>query len=205
MCQPHFTSKIWFAAMAMLALPLAAAKGQTYDTFEVLRLQDRTIYIYPRGYAPNLAVPFAPVVNPWYVPSTYLPTAFTAPFAAAPGILPENTVAPLSYTGSTGTLAAPASTSITLRVPEDAEVWIQGKKMDQKGAERRFDLPALDSRTTYDYEVRVAWTQNGKKKSDTSRLSVRAGDQQSVTYIAALATNKTNSGDAIREEPATGK
>src|SRR2546425_11527542 len=116
MCQPHFTSRIWFAAMAMLALPLAAAKAQTYDTFEVLRLQDRTIYIFPRGYAPNIAVPFAPVAYPWYAQP-----AVATPVVTTPGFLPTSTVMPLSYTGTTDALSAPAATSITLRVPENAE------------------------------------------------------------------------------------
>src|SRR5207253_2839764 len=118
----------WFAAMALLVLPLGSAKAQLYDTFEVLRLQDRTIYIFPRGYAPNLATPFAPVVNPWFNPWYVQPT-IAAPVVANPAILSRDSVSPLSYTGATD-VSASSSTSITLRVPEDAEVWIQGKKMD---------------------------------------------------------------------------
>ena len=194
-------SKFWFAAMALLVLPLGSAKAQLYDTFEVLRLQDRTIYIFPKGYAPNLATPFAPVAYPWFNPWYGQPTV-AAPMVAAPGVLARDTVSPLSYTGATD-VSASSSTSITLRVPEDAEVWIQGKKMDEKGTERRFNLPSPDPRTTHDYDIRVDWTENGRKKSDTAHLNVRAGDQQSITYIAAMSTSKASSGEAptIREEP----
>jgi uncharacterized protein (TIGR03000 family) len=198
-------SKFWFAAMALLVLPLGSAKAQLYDTFEVLRLQDRTIYIFPRGYAPNLATPFAPVAYPWFNPWYGQPTV-AAPMVAAPGVLPRDTVSPLSYTGATD-VSASASTSITLRLPENAEVWIQGKKMDERGTERRFNLPSLDTGATYDYDIRVTWTDNGQKKSDTTRLNVRAGDQQSISYIAALAAGKSNSAQAPtnREEPTQGK
>ncbi len=159
-------SKFWFAAMALLVLPLGSAKAQLYDTFEVLRLQDRTIYIFPKGYAPNLATPFAPVAYPWFNPWYGQPTV-AAPMVAAPGVLPRDTVSPLSYTGATD-VSASSSTSITLRVLENAEVWIQGKKMDEKGTERRFNLPSLDTGATYDYDIRVTWMDNGQKKSKSN-------------------------------------
>ena len=194
MFHKYFLSKTCLAAFTLLTLAFGSGKAQ-YDTFEVLRLQDRTIYIFPRGYAPNIAVPFAPVAYPWYAQP-----AVAAPVVTTPGFLPTSTVTPLSYTGATDALSAPAATSITLRVPENAEVWIQGKKMDEKGTERRFNLPSL----TRDYDIRVDWTENGRKKSDTSHLNVRAGDQQSITYIAAMSAPKTSSAEApaIGEEPA---
>jgi uncharacterized protein (TIGR03000 family) len=195
----HFL-KIGFAATALLVLSVGSARAQLYDMFEVIRFQDRTVYIFPKGYAPALATPFAPVAYPWY--NWYAQP--TAPMVASPGMLPRDTVSPLSYSGATD--ASASSTSITLRVPEDAEVWIQGKKMDEKGTERRFNLPSLDPRSTYDYDIRVDWTANGRKMSDTSKLSVRAGDQQSITYIAAMAGSKTgSSAPASQEEAAQGK
>src|SRR5437016_34454 len=196
--------KICLIGAALLALPLASARAQFYDTFEVIRLPERTLYIFPRGYAPAVATPYAPVAYPWFNPWYAQPTV-AAPVMATPGILPQNTVSPLSYTGAADT--ASSATSITLRVPEDAEVWIQGKKMDEKGSERRFNLPSLDPGSTHDYDIRVAWMDNGQKKSDTTRLNVRAVDQQSITYIAALPAGKSNSAQAPtnKEEPTQGK
>lgn len=181
--------KVCVAAAALLALPLASARAQLYDTFEVLRLQDRTLYIFPKGYAPALATPYAPVAYPWFNPWYGQPTV-AAPVMSTAGILPQNTVSPLSYTGTADPLAASSASSITLRVPENAEVWIQGKKMDEKGTERRFNLPSLDPQVAYDYDIRVEWNENGNKKSDSTRMSIRAGDQKSISYIAALATSK---------------
>ena len=194
--------KICLIGAALLALPLASARAQFYDTFEVIRLPERTLYIFPRGYAPAVATPYAPVAYPWFNPWYAQPTV-AAPVMATPGILPQNTVSPLSYTGATDT--ASSATSITLRVPEDAEVWIQGKKMDEKGSERRFNLPSLDSRVTYDYDVRVEWMENGKKKSDSTRLNIHAGDQQSINYIAAMATSKVGAAQPARNEAGQGQ
>jgi uncharacterized protein (TIGR03000 family) len=184
--------KLGLSAIGLLGLFLGQAKAQTYDAINVYRLGEQTLYIFPRGYVPSapyspVAYPFAPVAYPWY------PTAAVA----APGILP--TMTPLSYTGES---AAPSGlTSITLRVPENAEVWIQGKKTEEKGMERRFTLPSLDPGTIYDYDIRVAWTENGQKKSDTAHLNVRVGDQQSVNYIAAQAGSRDNRPEP-RPEPA---
>ena len=61
---------------------------------------------------------------------------------------------PTSYYGATDMAAStPSAASITLRVPENAEVWIQGKKTDEKGTERRFNLPAQDTLLT-----RLLWS-----------------------------------------------
>ena len=170
------------AAIGFLVIPLASATAQTYDTFEILRLPERTIYIFPKGYAPNIGVPYAPVVNPWFAQPGIASPAFTT-----------SSVMPSSYYGAFDVGASPSTSSITLRVPENAEVWIQGKKMDEKGTERRFNLPAQDTLLTRDYEVRVEWPENGGKFSKTTRLSVRPGDQPSITYVAALAGKKSSS------------
>ena len=170
-------SKFWLAAGAIIVLPFGLARAQTYDTFEVLRLSDRTIYIFPKGYAPNIAMPFAPVVNPWYYPPVAGPAVTTA------------AITPLSYPYGSESVQASAATSLTLRVPPNAEVWIQGKKMDEKGSERRFNLGTSDSRPQ-DYEVRVTWQENGRTQSNTSHVNMKAGDQQSITFVAALSSRK---------------
>src|SRR5262249_39993540 len=138
--------------------------------------------------------------NPWYGQPTV-----AASVVANPGILPQNGVWPLSYTGAPDALSTSAPTSITLRVPDNAEVWIQGKKVDEKGTERRFNLPSLDPQVTYDYDIRVEWNENGHKKSDSTRMSVRAGDQKSISYIAALAASKAGAPPGPREEPGRGQ
>ncbi len=179
-------SKFFFLAGVVMILAPQPGKAQIYDSFTVLRLPDRTIYFYPQGYAPSAALPYYPAVfdayrwpyNPYY-------SSFPTPFA-------PTSYMPLSYESP---VASPFSddTTITVRVPANAEVWIQGKKMKETGTERRFTLPALAPQATYDYDVRVTWSDNGRKVSDDHHLKIRAGDHQSITLIAA--TMKTHQED----------
>lgn len=72
---------------------------------------------------------------------------------------------------------------ITVRVPADAEVWIEGVKMKQQGPVRKFTSPQLAIGMSYVYDIKAAWTENGKPVSDTQHVSIRAGDRLSVTFV----------------------
>ena len=73
---------------------------------------------------------------------------------------------------------------ITVQVPADAEVWIEGVKMKQAGTVRQFRSPPLQFGTIYQYEVRTAWKEATGTVEQTRHLAVRAGDQPSVTFLA---------------------
>jgi uncharacterized protein (TIGR03000 family) len=74
---------------------------------------------------------------------------------------------------------------LTVWVPTDADVWLQGKKMDVSGRERKFTTPVLGQGQSYNYEVRVAWTENGKPVEFVRKLSVMSGDDKSLAFNAA--------------------
>jgi uncharacterized protein (TIGR03000 family) len=182
-------------SLALLALAMAAVvalpdrgKAQNYDTFQILRFSDRTVYIVPKGYIPNelatvaaaaYALPTATLIDP----RLWTTSAFQ------PQTAPEN-----YYYGASIPVSAP-ETSITLRVPPSAKVWINGKEMTQAGAERRFVLSPPDSFSNHDYEVRAQWTENGREKSVTNHMEMRFGDQKSITFVAALAGPNGSSGN----------
>lgn len=65
---------------------------------------------------------------------------------------------------------------VTLHVPITAEVWIEGQKMEQLGAERAFHSPPLDAGRSYRYRVVVKWSDNGKPREQTLVIPVRAGE-----------------------------
>lgn len=73
----------------------------------------------------------------------------------------------------------------TIRVPADAEVWIEGVHMTQQGAERHFVSPKLTPGMAYNYEVRASWYDNGKAVNETQRFTVHAGDQTSILFIGS--------------------
>ena len=73
---------------------------------------------------------------------------------------------------------------INVSVPSaDAQIWIDGVRMKQTGLERRFVTPVLDAGTDYEMEVRASWRDSaGASQSQTRRISVRAGGQQSLDF-----------------------
>jgi len=73
---------------------------------------------------------------------------------------------------------APAGTVLlNIRVPSEAQIWIDGDKTQQSGAFRRFLSPQLDQGKTYVYTIKGEWQQqNGQKISRTRKVTVRAGE-----------------------------
>lgn len=111
--------------------------------------------------------------------------AFAAPAApAAP--LPE-TVA--------------VTTSLTLRVPEGAKVWIEGQPTAKEGAVREFQTSALEAGETWEgYEVKVALVVDGQAITTTKRIDLIGGKAIDLTIdpAAALAADP----DAVEPSPA---
>ncbi len=64
---------------------------------------------------------------------------------------------------------------IWLRVPENAEVWVNGVKTKQSGESRYFFSPPLVPGKKYSYQMRVRWTKDGKPVEETQDILVQAG------------------------------
>jgi len=73
---------------------------------------------------------------------------------------------------------APAGTVLlNVRVPSEAQIWIDGDKTQQSGVFRRFLSPQLDQGKSYVYTIKGEWQQqNGQKISRTRKVTVRAGE-----------------------------
>jgi uncharacterized protein (TIGR03000 family) len=63
---------------------------------------------------------------------------------------------------------------IWLRVPKDAEIWVNDVKTKQTGELRYFFSPPLTPGTKYSYELRLRWMKDGKPVEETQRLVVQA-------------------------------
>lgn len=72
---------------------------------------------------------------------------------------------------------------IRLVVPDGAKVWFDNQLMKQSGTERNFESPALTPDRTYHYDVKVKWLdKDGKDKTQTRRIDVRANGNQTVDF-----------------------
>jgi uncharacterized protein (TIGR03000 family) len=64
---------------------------------------------------------------------------------------------------------------IWLRVPESAEIWVNGVKTKQTGESRYFFSPPLTAGKKYSYQIRLRWMKDGKPVEETQRILVQAG------------------------------
>lgn len=64
---------------------------------------------------------------------------------------------------------------ITIRVPENADIWFNGEKTVQKGTFRDFVSPQLPE-GKYSYEIKARWMENGREVTLIRKLEVIPGD-----------------------------
>jgi uncharacterized protein (TIGR03000 family) len=74
------------------------------------------------------------------------------------------------------------SALLTVRVPANAEVWVEGVKTSSTGPLRRFQSPPLQPGQRYVYTVRAQWQENGQPVTDTHKVDVAAGANISVNF-----------------------
>ena len=80
--------------------------------------------------------------------------------------------------------AAPADASVylTVRVPADADFFVDGVATRQTGTSRKFVSPALAAGQEYAYELTARWSENGREVVQTRRVNVTAGDRRLVDF-----------------------
>jgi uncharacterized protein (TIGR03000 family) len=79
---------------------------------------------------------------------------------------------------------------IWLRLPADAEVWVNGVKTRQGGESRYFYSPPLTPGQQYAYQMRVRWMKDGKPVEETERLLVSAGATMRRDFTRPLGEEK---------------
>jgi uncharacterized protein (TIGR03000 family) len=67
-----------------------------------------------------------------------------------------------------------------VRLPADAELWLNGQRMKGTGPERDFITPPLKEGETYAYQVKARWTQDGQPSEEAIEVKVRANKATTV-------------------------
>ena len=70
---------------------------------------------------------------------------------------------------------------VTVTVPADAELWVDGSKTTSTGSVREFQSPPLTP-GQYAYEIRAHWTENGREVTQTQKVAVSAGAHIAVNF-----------------------
>jgi uncharacterized protein (TIGR03000 family) len=76
----------------------------------------------------------------------------------------------------------PNVAKLDVRVPADAEVWVEGHKTAQTGPDRVYLSPPLEPGREYLYDVRARWTEGEKPVDRTQTVRVRAGQRLPVAF-----------------------
>ncbi len=77
--------------------------------------------------------------------------------------------------GSGYSIGSDNKAHIWLRVPADAEVWVDGARTRQTGESRYFFSPPLTPGEKYSYSIRVVTKKDGKPVEQKRRVPVHAG------------------------------
>jgi uncharacterized protein (TIGR03000 family) len=126
--------------------------------------------------------------------SSPLPDNTSEPWYTATGgsYPPAYDIAPGSDNSASGTVQSlypptdiiPTNTParISLRVPDNAEVWFDGEKTTSTGRDRQFRSPPLTSGERYSYKIRARWVENGREVTQTQQVAVSAGANVNVSF-----------------------
>jgi uncharacterized protein (TIGR03000 family) len=75
------------------------------------------------------------------------------------------------------------SATVIVLVPQpDATLWFNGAATTQRGMERSFATPPLDSNSSYSYTVRARWMENGQTVERERRVNVQPGQSVAVDF-----------------------
>jgi uncharacterized protein (TIGR03000 family) len=81
--------------------------------------------------------------------------------------------------------AAPAGAAVLrVRVPADAELWVNGQRTAQRGTERVFVSPPLPEGHHFYYDLLGLWVEDGKQVARRRKVPVFPGDRLTVDVLA---------------------
>ena len=173
----------WFTAIILsLAAPSARAQPLVYPVYGpwgVYYLQSYPSYpgpLYPSA-VPTSGAASATVVRT---------SARSAPAYAASSSDSDSRPSYYSedYSGPEGPTNAPSKVAyIRVRVPANAELWMNKEKRTQTGTVREFVTPALDPDHIYVYNVKARWTEEGGISVEkTLRVRTISGTRVTVNF-----------------------
>jgi uncharacterized protein (TIGR03000 family) len=75
-----------------------------------------------------------------------------------------------------------ATAKVTVKLPAEAKLTVDGKPCTLTSSVRTFDTPALEPGKSYYYILKAELTRDGQKREETKRVTVSAGKQVTVEF-----------------------
>lgn len=126
-----------------------------------------------RPYRPDYGIYGYPYYGT-YGNDTYAPYYYGAPYTSYydPGYYD-------TYAPSTDNMA-----HLTVNVPADARIFVDGNPTTSTGPVRHFHSPPLAPGRNYTYTLEARWNDNGHAVTQTQKVDVAAGSNRSLTFQA---------------------
>jgi len=139
----------------------------------------RSNYYSNWNYYPSSAY-YSPSYRPAYSSGSY----FTEPTYSS--VAPSRPTTTTSFYYSPANGEAPANMTekaeIEVRLPANAELWLDGAPTAQRGQTRTFESPPLELGRTFTYEFRARWMEDGQVKEDARRVDAFAGAKKKIEF-----------------------
>jgi uncharacterized protein (TIGR03000 family) len=94
----------------------------------------------------------------------------------------QEVVVKLDELNSTTERAAARTSRVTVRLPEDARLYVDGTVCPLTSGTRSFETPALEPGRSYYYTLKAEVTRDGQPRSESKRVMVQAGTQVDVSF-----------------------
>jgi uncharacterized protein (TIGR03000 family) len=113
-------------------------------------------------------------------PSYGVPSIYHGAQAKGPAANPATFPSPKESRAVTAEQANRAL--LTVLVPEEASVFVNGRLTTSRGPVRKFESAGLQPGMQYAYEVRAEVERNGQRVSDVQNVNLRAGEAQDLVF-----------------------
>ncbi len=94
----------------------------------------------------------------------------------------------------------PSEASLTVSVPKNAKVVVNGHLTKSKGEVRHFRSVDLDAGEVYTYRVQISYSLDGEERNDEAVIRLKAGTQHQLDFRTNLVSEKSSEDDQESEE-----
>lgn len=146
---------------------------------------------FPQGYSMGGCYGTG-VVGPYYYGSDFHNPTISSGTPGGSGVPPMPPPANPELTGSReyqATKPAAVPARLTIELPADAVLFVDGEKVTGTGTTRNFHTPNLPA-GTYFYDLKAVVTVDGQPVTEEVRVTVRAGDAKTETFGKLIAAAK---------------
>ncbi len=131
-----------------------------------------------------------PVYGSYYTMPTYStyyqPSAYTvAPMSRGDSVMTTSSGVTTTQSFYPPTSGGNQAAILNIHVPDVAEIWFEGEKTNQTGADRVFRSPPLAEGQNYSYDVKARWMEDGKPVEKTRTVRIKAGEQVRINFMEA--------------------